>query len=206
MKRGKKRRWTKKELINLKKYIIYKSKILLNNFYRNVIYGYIKFRKPTGFFIEMARTLGLTSPQCKSKFQKFEKEIYTLYLELPEESYIVLKYIRKQKKKVKIANEKTTFLIDGEDDLFTRKVVYMQSNNNLLLDNWDTNIKPKSIEMIKKFDDIQMNQYRELIIEFYNDHIVSNPSILFSSFIFLLNFIIIKRSKCETQRSVYIAN
>lgn len=94
--KSKRKRWSLQEVMNLKKYIRTKSELLINNFYENVVEGKMKVRKPPGFFIQMAETLKMKPKQCKSKFQKFEREIYTNYLNLPEGEYQVFLHLRKK--------------------------------------------------------------------------------------------------------------
>lgn len=94
--KSKRKRWSLQEVSDLKKYIQSKSDLLINNFYENVLEGKMKVRKPPGFFIQMAETLNMKPKQCKSKFQKFEREIYTNYLSLPEAEYQVFLHLRKK--------------------------------------------------------------------------------------------------------------
>lgn len=88
------KRWTLNEVEKLKTYIKKQSELLLSNFYENIIEGKMKIRKPPGFFIEMASFLKMTPKQCKSKFQKSEKEIYTNYLGVPSDYYEVFTCLR----------------------------------------------------------------------------------------------------------------
>lgn len=90
--------WTKVETANLEKYIKSQSGLLKNNFYWNIYFGKMKRRRPARFFIEMGSRIGRTSSQCKSKFQKFEREIYVEYLEIPANHFQVYKAIRNRQK------------------------------------------------------------------------------------------------------------
>ena len=93
------RRWTDKEIENLKNYSIQKKDELLSNLYRNIIAGIIRFRKTPRFFKEMSLLVGRSSEQCKSKFQKLEEEIYLSALEIPEHHYRVFTWLRSRKSK-----------------------------------------------------------------------------------------------------------
>lgn len=94
-------KWDDSELEELKNYIIMKKPFLRASMYRNIYAGKIKFRKPNGFFTEMGNILDRSAQSCKSKFQKFEKQIYTEYLGIPREHYNVLVWIRRLHKKGK---------------------------------------------------------------------------------------------------------
>jgi hypothetical protein len=89
--------WSKSEVLKLKEFIKSKAASLIPYFYENIMKGTIKVRKYSGFYEEMAKFLKRTPKQCKSKFQKFEEQIYTKYLSLPQKDYELLKWIRKNK-------------------------------------------------------------------------------------------------------------
>ena len=89
--------WNKTEINELEKYIKSNSLILKSNFYKNIYLGKMKFRRCPRFFIRMSSKVGRSPSQCKSKFQKFEKEIYTDFLELPLNHLLVYQAIRKNK-------------------------------------------------------------------------------------------------------------
>jgi hypothetical protein len=95
-KKTSRKRWSFEEVEKLKLYIKGKSELLMTNFYENIVEGKMKVRKPPGFFIEMAKELEMTPKQCKSKFQKSEKEIYTKYLAVSEDHYSVFISLRKK--------------------------------------------------------------------------------------------------------------
>ena len=89
--------WNKTEINELEKYIKNHSVILKTNFYKNIYLGKMKFRRCPRFFIRMSAKVGRSPSQCKSKFQKYEKEIYTDFLELPFDHLLVYQDIRKRK-------------------------------------------------------------------------------------------------------------
>lgn len=97
------KRWSPADLAALRKYVLSQSRVLLANFYLNVKDGSVLRRKPSRFFIKMANYLQMTPAQCKSKFQKFEREIYTNFLGLPHQAYRVLQHIRRKKASKKLA-------------------------------------------------------------------------------------------------------
>jgi hypothetical protein len=90
----KRKPWTKLETANFEKYIKKKAFLLKANFYKNIYKGKMKFRRPPRFFIEMSNKIGRTASQCKSKFQKLEKEIYLEFLDLPLNHFLVYQSIR----------------------------------------------------------------------------------------------------------------
>lgn len=87
--------WTKAETALLEKYIKEQGALLRSNFYWNIFLGKMKRRRPPRFFIEMSAKVGRTDSQCKSKFQKFEREIYVEFLEIPATHFRVYKAIRR---------------------------------------------------------------------------------------------------------------
>lgn len=102
--------WSAKDISRFKKYLKNKADVLIPIFYQNIKEGMIKVRKPNGFFKKMGEYLGRTALQCKSKFQKFEKDVYSKYLGIPEEDYLVFQLIqndetfRSQIKKIALQN------------------------------------------------------------------------------------------------------
>lgn len=111
--------WSKSEVSKLKEFIKNKAASLIPYFYENIMKGTIKVRKYSGFYEEMAKFLNRTPKQCKSKFQKFEEQIYTKYLSLPQRDYELLKWIRKNKgihsKLTKILNTRRSRLKATQD-------------------------------------------------------------------------------------------
>jgi predicted GIY-YIG superfamily endonuclease len=89
--------WSSKDISKLKSFILSQKNILIPIFYQNILSGSIKTRKPSGFFTKMSTYLGRTTDQCKSKFQKFEKEIYTKYLKVPNKDFFVFLWMQKNK-------------------------------------------------------------------------------------------------------------
>lgn len=93
--------WSKFDVKRLEIFIKSKAKTLIPYFYRNIMEGPTRVRKYSGFYDEMARFLNRTSKQCKSKFQKFEEQIYTKYLGIPRKDFDLFKWVRSNKKKHK---------------------------------------------------------------------------------------------------------
>ena len=93
----KKKKWTDDEIKALKKYALDNEKMLLKIFYKNIYEGKHIYRKKDGFFKDLGQILKRSSSECKSKFQKYEREIYTEFLGVPEMHYLLLKYIREKK-------------------------------------------------------------------------------------------------------------
>lgn len=89
--------WSKSDVEKLRKFIITKAATLIPYFYQNIIEGAVKVRKYSGFYDEMGKFLGKTPKQCKSKFQKFEEQIYTKYLAIPQKDFDLLVWIRQNK-------------------------------------------------------------------------------------------------------------
>lgn len=88
--------WTKGEIQQLESYVKKKSEILRQNFYKNILINKMKHRRSPRFFIQMSQSVGRSASQCKSKFQKFERVIYTEFLDLPSDHYQVYSSIRNQ--------------------------------------------------------------------------------------------------------------
>lgn len=190
-KKSSRKRWTELELTNLREYIQLKSAILLKNFYQNLVEGRIKFRKPSRFFSEMAAFLKMSSAQCKSKFQKYEKHIYTNYLQLPEKSYLVLEHIRKQKnqkirtsnfpgissnfrsKKTQLANEK-----GGNFDFSSGRVSKFRKSS-LKIKQTAENTRVGSTEKELSLKNEQIQTWRSQIVQFYFEHLKMDPTALF---------------------------
>ena len=80
----------------------------------------MKFRRPPRFFKEMSIKVGRTDAQWKAKFQKFEKEIYTQYLGLPVEHFLVYLEIRDMKKSK--SNTKNMHSVGIPDLKYRRKL------------------------------------------------------------------------------------
>jgi hypothetical protein len=91
----KKKKWTETEMQKMKKYILQNENMLIAIFYKNIYEEKHIYRKRDGFFQEIAKILGRKSSECKSKFQKYEKIIYTIYLKIPIQHYDIFVYYRK---------------------------------------------------------------------------------------------------------------
>ena len=188
-KKTKRKKWSKTDLKKLAEFIQQNASTLISNFYQNIKSGYVKLRKPSGFFIEMGKSLKLTSAQCKSKFQKFEKEIYTAYIGFPEVFYDVLKSIRKTKKmdrnfsvrSFSEVNEVKSEIYSSDSSFeYTpkkkKKNHYMVMSN--LIENKTFDKKTKQTNVI--MDNEKNEQIRKIIIELYEENIKNNPQAILS--------------------------
>lgn len=86
--------WTAQDISKLRKFVKRSARVLIPILYQNIFDPRTKTKKPNGFYGQMGIALGKTSLQCKSKFQKFEKLIYTEYLKVPVKDYMVFEAIR----------------------------------------------------------------------------------------------------------------
>lgn len=187
-KKTSRKRWTEVELTKLREFIELKAEILLTNFYKNIKEGRIKYRKPSKFFSEMGDFLKMTPTQCKSKFQKFEKEIFTNYLQLPDRSYFVLEHIRRQKIRSRCEldfceqkkgaqhtkgaipiKKKGSFGCGRAQTLRMISSRLKRAGDNLRMDTTDN--EPDSRRN-------QIEIWRLQIVEFYNQNIISFPKLL----------------------------
>lgn len=98
------RRWNKKDLTELERFVNSRKRILLNNFYSNILAGDLIYRKNSRFFFDMGKKISKGAEKCKSKFQKYEKVIYCKFLEIPEDHYQVFLYLRQKKKARNLKN------------------------------------------------------------------------------------------------------
>ena len=87
-------RWCAAEVALLKEFVLSQRRSLLEYFYKNIFVGELKVRKPRKFFVEMAKTVGRTAEQCKSKFQKFEQRVFEDFLSVPKEHFEVFQWLR----------------------------------------------------------------------------------------------------------------
>lgn len=92
--RTQKRNWSKKEVEFIKEYSKQNSEILISNMLINIVAGYMRFRKPKRFFVNLGTALKFSSSRCKSKFQKIEKLIYLESIGIPAEMYELFCWIR----------------------------------------------------------------------------------------------------------------
>ena len=120
-KQSNRRRWTTNELQKMKEFIISNRTIILSNFYKNIKAGFIKFRKLSGYFIQMSRIVDRSQQRCKSKFQKMEQKIYIDYLKVPKEHYELFLWIRKRKGPLPEYNLKSDFSVNSSDSSFSRE-------------------------------------------------------------------------------------
>lgn len=91
----KKKKWTEREMSKMKEYIVQNEDMLVRIFYKNIYEGKHIYRKRDGFFQGIGKVLGRKSSECKSKFQKHEKVIYTIYLRIPIHHYEIFLFYRK---------------------------------------------------------------------------------------------------------------
>lgn len=115
------RTWTVSDLNNLRDFVLFKESELKRNFYLNILENNLKHRKSFHFFNEMSKFVGRTIPECKSKFQKYEKTIYEDYLSIPSSYFQVFIFLRNKrkimnKKSKKISNESSLELITPLDE------------------------------------------------------------------------------------------
>lgn len=103
--RNQRRIWTKKHLDKLKAFIEKNKEGLKNNFYTNILENNLKHRKIFHFFNDMSSSIGRSVPECKSKFQKFERVIYEEYLGIPSVHFELFLFLRK-KRRITIAQNK----------------------------------------------------------------------------------------------------
>lgn len=92
------KKWSDTEIKQIQEYSKNNSDELLSNFYSNIVVGYMRFRKPKKFFVNLGILLQRTSSLCKSKFQKLEKEIYLEALQIQREEYELFCWVRSTKK------------------------------------------------------------------------------------------------------------
>lgn len=90
--------WNKIDTEKLKHFILSEKKDLLSNFYLNIKQKDKKCRKLPGFFQRMSLAVGKSSEQCKSKFQKFEANVYCNFLNVPKPHFELFEKLRVQKR------------------------------------------------------------------------------------------------------------
>lgn len=103
--------WTKEEIEIFNSYIKENQSILIKLIYQNIFKGEIIFKKENGFFKNLSKLLERSSIQCKSKFQKSERDIYTNVLEVPQSHYELYSNLPKRgtNNKRKIYQQKSKF-------------------------------------------------------------------------------------------------
>lgn len=106
--KSKRQRWTASELAHLRSYVLSKSAPLRLSLYQNLVEGSIKHKKSPRFFIEMSHLVARTPNQCKSKFQKMERDIYTAFLGVPARHYDLYARLRQLNSRIKTAHDKKT--------------------------------------------------------------------------------------------------
>lgn len=120
--------WQKKHLSKLKKYIISKKKYLIQHLYDNFSRNQWVVKKSSSFFSNMAKEVLKDIKACKSKFQKFEKEVYLDYLNLESEFYEFIIFLRKKKQFKKLYPQRKL-----NDDEFSEKDYNGKKINMLIL-------------------------------------------------------------------------
>ena len=94
----KKNIWTNKEEEKLKKFILEKKKVLISNFYENLLSFSCGYKIKT-FFKDMSKFICKKSIiDCKTKFKKCEYLIYTEYLNIPQIHFQLYLFLWKLKK------------------------------------------------------------------------------------------------------------
>lgn len=96
--------WNDQEKLNMIEFIKENKLHLKENLYLNIIEDQMKHRKRSLFFQEMGEVVNRTAPKCKSKFQKIEKYIYEVVLEVPPEHFFYFKFLRNKKRALKRKN------------------------------------------------------------------------------------------------------
>lgn len=98
--------WTKDEMKIFDSYVLHQRNVLIENFYVNIYEGEHLIRKPKGFFKNLSEQVKKPLKKCKSKFQKYEKNIYCRILNLPETHFNLYIFLRKnQLKKIDASSE-----------------------------------------------------------------------------------------------------
>ena len=94
---------------------------------QNIINGKIRRQTIYGFFSKMSSKLNRTASQCKSKFQRMEREIYLDYLSIPEQDYLVFCWVRKGMPGESIKNVKSPIRRKGRD--FCKSPIVKEKNS-----------------------------------------------------------------------------
>ena len=96
-KKSKRKRWSSNELNTMKDYVLLNKESLLDNFYKNIINKNKKYPKYSKFYTNLSKRIKRSSSQCKSKFQKMEREIYLDFLGVLESEFDLFVWTRKNK-------------------------------------------------------------------------------------------------------------
>ena len=97
------KKWTVRESEKFREFVIENKEDLLKPFYSYLMDPYSKAKRPVGFFRDLSKTLKRDSQNCKSKFQRHEKEIFLDFLRVPPHHFKLfrhLKFIMKKKKEI----------------------------------------------------------------------------------------------------------
>jgi len=163
--------WTSEDLSRLKSFILSQKQVLTPIFYQNILAGSIKNRKPSGFFKKMKEYLNRSTEQCKSKFQKFEKEIYTKYLQIPRKDFQVFLWIQKNKdvnKKISKYSEIAKNQVREESKLTIKSNLH---HLNQIKENLS-----RSADESKSESDDNQNENSSSCSQYYNEDISSSES------------------------------
>jgi hypothetical protein len=119
----------------------------------------------------MKEYLNRSTEQCKSKFQKFEKEIYTKYLQIPRKDFQVFLWIQKNKdvsKKISKYSEITKNQVGLNSNLTNKSNLHQ-------LNQIKENLSRSSDESKCESDDDQ-NENSSSCSRYYNEDISSSES------------------------------
>jgi hypothetical protein len=162
-KKNKRKRWSETELKIIKEYVISHKEDLITNFYQNIIISVKKYPKYPKFYTNLSKKLKRSSSQCKSKFQKMEKEIYLEYLGVSENEFELFNWIRQRKKQNRIQNnqkKQEKIKIEPRQLRIKKKEKYFFDNKQK-----KKNIKPivEDHQQLEHFRKIQLSVARQYI-------------------------------------------
>ena len=92
-------KWNNNDVSTLKKYLLKKKEYLIEHLYNNLKEDKTNLKKKKDFFKEMAEATSKTINQCKTRFQKQERNIYIKYLEVDKNVFAWFEYLRDNKSK-----------------------------------------------------------------------------------------------------------
>lgn len=162
-KRNKRKRWTQSELNIIKEYVILHKEDLIDNFYQNIIISQKKYPKYPKFYTNLSKKLKRSSSQCKSKFQKMEKEIYLQYLGMNENEYNLFNWIRQRKKenqKKNIQNHQTKIKIEPRQLRNKKNEKYFFENKQKKK---KVKVQVEDNEQLIQFEQIQLSVARQYV-------------------------------------------
>lgn len=93
--------WTSKATARLEKGVASNARALVQNLYKNILAGQLRFPKQRGFFSRIAEKVGKTRAQCKAQFARLEPQLYTEVLGVPPEDFALFASIRRRKERTR---------------------------------------------------------------------------------------------------------